>query len=407
DFANNRLYKIDPLAFINAENLKVIYINNNKLQELRFLQTIPSLEEVNASSNFILNLDQYVFTQLRSLKILDISSNHLQKIDSEAFVNCSNLTELYLENVGLTSLSQINMTKLDKLTKLIIRNNKILKLENESFEGLTALQLLDLSKNMISHLSSKVFSLAQNLFKITVDENQLSTFDSGILCTNRKIAFLSFQSNKISKVIDTKCPGDYTRIEGINLNNNRLDDGFAALLKRTAVLKFLSELNIGSNQITKFPEEITRLTKISLRAINIGYNRVDRKTITNFIEGLYYFNYLACLQTPVPLICKFYSIDLSGSYLTKLNHGSFADIHDSLGALYLSDNHLVQLDVADLFNVTNNVLQNLYLANNKLKTITTRKKYQMNNLLLLSLVDNPLVQITASSFYLTPELKEM
>ncbi|EDV19375.1 uncharacterized protein TRIADDRAFT_62194 [Trichoplax adhaerens] len=170
DFANNRLYKIDPLAFINAENLKVIYINNNKLQELRFLQTIPSLEEV------------------------------------------------YLENVGLTSLSQINMTKLDKLTKLIIRNNKILKLENESFEGLTALQLLDLSKNMISHLSSKVFSLAQNLFKI------------------------SFQSNKISKVIDTKCPGDYTRIEGINLNNNRLDDGFAALLKRTAVLKFLSEL---------------------------------------------------------------------------------------------------------------------------------------------------------------------
>ncbi|EDV19373.1 uncharacterized protein TRIADDRAFT_62192 [Trichoplax adhaerens] len=337
---------------------------------------------------------------------------------------------MYINNNGIKNLDFLKFVP--SLEKLILRNNEITDLQRRNFEGLRELRLLDLSKNGISYIPNDTFVPLKNLTTLLFDDNRLTEFDASIICENTNIKELSFQSNQIHTMVDKSCIGGYKRLNIINFNNNSLDDRFSRALNaiKSEVLINLYDLNIGRNKIAHFPEVLLRATKSNLRFINIGFNKIGRIDVTKIISGFQYFNYIEC-KTNKRRICRYYSLNIAGSNLSYLESGTFAHIQDSMGALNLNDNKLKRLDISDLVNITNDILKHLHLANNYLTTITTKNNIQLkalshlqvdNNgikilrsncffgytkLYSVSLIKNPLVQVSTASFLITPKLKQV
>ncbi|RDD36630.1 Insulin-like growth factor-binding protein complex acid labile subunit [Trichoplax sp. H2] len=389
DISSNRLHQIEDGSFINAKNLKTLYINDNDIRNIAFTKDIWSLENLYASSNKLEELSGVVFSSLVHLKVLDLSTNNFKTIDSEALTSLKSLEELYLEDIGLKSLSRINFAELNLLKKLILGNNDIEAIFQHQFSGLNDLQVLDLSKNLIIKVPDDTLQNMISLQTLYLNENKLSEFDAHIICSNRDIYHLlqyhnlnqlnfstyeelnimiyflesfvlfikvtkgllpkavvpvykSLQSNQIRKVIDRRCLGGYTNLRKLNMNNNLLDDTFDQSLKSADLFQYLDDLNIG-------------------------YNKIASRIVVKILKSFQPFNDKLCGETS-SIGCRPYS-------------------------MYLNDNNLTRIDVYDLFNVTNDKLQELHLANNELTTISTKRKYKLQALIVLNLRGNKITTV--------------
>ncbi|MDF2543049.1 MAG: leucine-rich repeat protein [Herbinix sp.] len=200
----------DITVIEQLKNLRVLYLQRNKISNLDPLKKLTKLELLSLNGNQIVSIK--ALSSLTNLKELYLRENKIESITS-----LSKLTKLEILEIGVNSIIKIDALKnLKKLQLLGLDNNKITDIQ--ALKGLVALDTLYLQRNSIS--------------------------DIGALAGLSKIRLLSLNGNKL---YDLKPLTKLTSLEKLYLKDNKIKTITA--LKGLINLK---ELYLSGNQITDY-----------------------------------------------------------------------------------------------------------------------------------------------------------
>jgi Leucine-rich repeat (LRR) protein len=184
--------EIDPDAFVNLENLKLLDLSQNKLLQCTF--KIPdSLENLNLSNNQI-KVKQGVFSAsnvaLRKLIQLDLSNNDIKSLPAGCFSGLVSLKYLSLAKNELNNVSEHAFEGLVNLRHLDLSRTEIRKIRSGLFSATNYLKRLDLRYNSIELVEEDAFSKFRTIPDVLLNENEHHyLFDSFL---NRKLINLMF-----------------------------------------------------------------------------------------------------------------------------------------------------------------------------------------------------------------------
>lgn len=144
-----KIDRLEPLAFRNAGNLKVLNLGYSRIKELEndTFAGARKLEEVFLWGNEISYVDENAFRGLTNLRILELDKNKIVELRSKTFRDLINLKQL-----GLTS-------------------NQLEYLPKDLFEQNQKLEVLYLGKNRLQSIHYKMFSNLKNLWILFLDHN--------------------------------------------------------------------------------------------------------------------------------------------------------------------------------------------------------------------------------------------
>lgn len=209
DMSYNGLRQIDSNAFSSFnKTLKELLLQNNELNSynLKFVQNLPTLTELNLDFNLINKLDNFMFSKSASLESLTMQGNSIQFDDDSKFV----------------------------------------------FQGLSGLQRLNLARNTIKYLPNGLFKSFSSLSNLIMDKNNLNEFDKldsltfdGIQST---LVNISLQFNKL-KSNGLVCLSKFNRLERVKLGFNQLEELDMNIFKN--VFDKLTNLDVQNNKISK------------------------------------------------------------------------------------------------------------------------------------------------------------
>jgi protein phosphatase 1 regulatory subunit 7 len=218
NLASNRIEEIIP---VSIKNLEKLFLDRNRIVEIKNLDELQELEFLNLSHNHITEING--LNSLINLKSLNLSFN-----------NISSITGLgRLEKLQILHLSNNNIEKIRGLDKLIdlkvltLSNNKIERIEN--LDKLVNLKKLEISENRIQRISGLDHQL--HLQELFLDRNQVKKIE-GVDNLGRLI-ILFLEKNEI----ETFKLDDICHLKSLNfiyLNENPLNPESRALyLKKT------------------------------------------------------------------------------------------------------------------------------------------------------------------------------
>lgn len=154
DGSYNGSTKIDSFE-ANKSNLKILYLENNKLTELPEMKGLSSLETLSLANNEFAEYPTQL-SQLAKLKVLSLSGNKLTEIESMA--SNTALTTLYLNYNELTSLPG-GIEALGLLSEVSISHNKIEEI-SESISLLQSLERFDISFNLLTDIPENISEIS-------------------------------------------------------------------------------------------------------------------------------------------------------------------------------------------------------------------------------------------------------
>ena len=181
-YLRNKGYsRIAPGTFSNnLLNLRVLYLNNNRISELlpNTFNNLPALHELYLNNNQINVLPPNTFGFLPKLRFLYLNNNQISVLNQDVFNNMDGLLQLYLNNNQISTLPQGVFNNLSKLRELFLNNNQINILQKGVFNNLSKLQELFLNNNQIHSIGSTFGELhlglqnnLPNLFKLHLNNN--------------------------------------------------------------------------------------------------------------------------------------------------------------------------------------------------------------------------------------------
>lgn len=152
---------IEALSSLTA--LKVLYVDDNSINDLTAVGKMASLEELYICRNAVTSLS--ALSDLKALRILDVSLNSLDSISPLG--QCTTLSELNLSENKLTDIKAIG--SLVNLTVLKAAKNSIEDVEG--IEKCTKLQVFDLSNNKLTDISG--LAEIATLTEVNIDYNDV------------------------------------------------------------------------------------------------------------------------------------------------------------------------------------------------------------------------------------------
>ena len=179
--ANNKINEIEPIAFGNLLNLKVLDISGNKLdghqiKEEQF-KILGRLNNLSLSGNPLHFIGKYTFNfmELPLLKILDLSHCDVSVIEKEA-IALTNLVKLDLSWNFLRTFYKDSLKMMSSLEVLDLSHNKIRILD--ALPGLPEIRILNFDYNMINNVSIRdaVWFQADSLKELYMRGNNLIRF---------------------------------------------------------------------------------------------------------------------------------------------------------------------------------------------------------------------------------------
>ena len=252
------------------KHLNALYLSNNQINNIEFLEDLTGLQYLDLSSNQIRDIS--TLQKLDGLKILDLSKN--------SFNDITYLKKLIdLQSLNLSDnriVNHNNLVDLINLRSLYLRNNHI---SNILFlEKILHLENLYLSDNKISDIS--FLGKLTELRTLIMSHNKI--IDSSPLknITNLKILNLSY-----NKILDYRFLEKMPDLQELYLRNNKINN--IVFLKK---LKGLQILDLRLNQIQLFPEDLfnslTHLRRLDLYGNPI--QNIPQEVFNNrFSNGLY------------------------------------------------------------------------------------------------------------------------
>ncbi|XP_031563332.1 protein phosphatase 1 regulatory subunit 7-like [Actinia tenebrosa] len=142
---SNLLSSIDHREIGCCGQLAVLDISNNRLTDISAINSLTTLEELDAAANQLTKIP--VVSRCRHLQELDLSRNQIH--DLSGLQGLVNLNILHLENNQVTSFNSVG--KLRNLQELYVSHNRVSSLKdiNQQFPSL---EVLNVCHNLIASL---------------------------------------------------------------------------------------------------------------------------------------------------------------------------------------------------------------------------------------------------------------
>lgn len=176
NFDNNLLVNID--CFASLSGLQHLSVNNNKLERLLsydgslndfkpLKSFLPNLEELFMGYNNISRISDLGLHRLYQLKILYLQGNRIMKVDG--LEQMTNLIELVLDKNQIKAIDNLSFISLINLKELHIKENRLKSLAN--FDCMPNLQILYLTGNRIHEMSEIEKMKLPSILEISLANN--------------------------------------------------------------------------------------------------------------------------------------------------------------------------------------------------------------------------------------------
>lgn len=316
-FYNHYVYGKDvTLTLYNLPKLKTLVFHSNltHITDIKGLDTITSLEELNFKENQLTKIEG--LETLTNLKSLNLNMNRIEKLEG-----LSNLINLEYLSIGHNNLKIIEgLSTLTKLKELNVWGNKITD--------------IDASTSL------------PNLNKLNLEGNLLTNID--VIQAFKNLEELYLTSNKI---IDAKCLQKLKNLEKLELSANQLKGDISYLQSLTS----LKTLKLGSYQINNF--SAFQNFSAPINELNLSNTGMTITDIQYIASNEFFQNNLITLS----LMSNDFK-NLNFSFLSKLRN---------LDRLYIMRNNLSHIEGLEKTRVW------IYLSHNCLPLTEAYKAYQL------------------------------
>lgn len=199
DLSKNKIEEVQEKALVEMSQLKYLNLSGNIIESFydkTFNMHTSVLEELDVSYNRLRKLGDEL-NELPELKILHLQYNYLTNISDEAFKNVKKLTYLNLQHNLLTSVGS-SLQGLDSLVTLDLSYNYFLKLSTNDVIGLISIVNFNISHNELTSLEHNCFSEAKQLKTIDFSFNNVKmSIGEDMFVNNSELSYVNFYNNKI------------------------------------------------------------------------------------------------------------------------------------------------------------------------------------------------------------------
>lgn len=299
NLSSNFIVEIEDEA-LTETNLVVVDLRRNRLNNTRFVATLPStLLSLRLSDNCINELLPDVFSRFPELSTVDFAGNDITVIKRESLRGLHSAKDLNLSKNKIEKIEAGAFRNLSTLSNLNLANNKLTSLDKGVLDGLYFLKYLDLSSNNIQKITHDSFrglmgaggqSLSYKLFGVAeiVTFRRTQEYRPYLNCYEKKridnetsgssvLLSLSLQNNSLSQINGDEFVA-LDQLELLDLSSNRIskiEKGFAKYLGNVTEL-ILSDNPIVSLEngalfgLRKRYRSIVRLNNVQLRLLQGG-----------------------------------------------------------------------------------------------------------------------------------------
>ncbi|XP_062297135.1 toll-like receptor 13 [Scomber scombrus] len=351
--------KRNVTALINVSctipTLTTLKLQNNNLNSSDLFQACINLTEIDLAENQIKNVSDKSFRTLRGLMILslrknklsavpsvirtiptlvelDLSSNLISALDCHDFANMTRLKELSLKNNTITELKECLFKDLIRLQVLRLQTNKITKLNSAFSKHLPYLERLHLNGNQLDCIKEGYFKGLQGLKNLSLYENKITRLGKNSFIGMKNLTDMLLQYNKITdKGIHKSSFKDLINLRTLDLRENLIFYGASSALRDPpfSLLSRLESLSLLSQHHRKKSPGLP--CNILEGLTNLLYFNIRNTELLSLRVGM--FNYTPQLQ----------HLDISSNDLSDVSPDLFAPIQN-LTTLYISRTNLLSLD---------------------------------------------------------------
>lgn len=410
DLSNVGLRTVQPELFSKSPNLKLIYLKNNKINELTegTFNNLRNLTTVDLSYNNIMTIKAGTFVNAMNIRFLSLKGNQLSAFRGEIFNTGTGLEEIDISDNQISYLFPTSFRIHPRLNRLVASNNKFSFFPASTIAGLQFLEHIDLSNNQLKTVEELDFARLPRLRQLILSRNNLETISEMAFHNSSQLQYLDLSMNKLERLGERTFEG-LARIEFMSLDHNQLSELPETLFERsrlqmleniilshnkfeTAPLKslqrqyfFVSYVDLSHNQIQEIPSGDSIM--VNIKKLDLSYNPINAESVKNILSEPKTVRELNLAGTGIKEI-----LSLETPFLQSLN---------------LSDNLLTSIDDTIFERAT--LLENLNLSSNKLKNLKVLSKIwpKLPSLQVLDVSNNSFEVIAQGDFDSLEMLREL
>ncbi|XP_028399982.1 uncharacterized protein LOC114523303 [Dendronephthya gigantea] len=395
-FRNTSLTKLHLDAMSGT---RIQYVPSAMLEKTR----LPSVTEIDLSSNRLTFLLNGSFSALDTLNSLRLSNNIIVSAETGAFP--SNIQQIDLANNRFDFRHPDVFANLPSLWYLSLYSNRITFIPKNAFDGLTNLQTLYLSSNTIGRILKSSFKDLKKLSTLGINNNRISYIEEGTFTSLDRPRYVSFDfSSNHLILLPAERDFDGLTISYFYAHNNRL----TRIRSRTFS-------NVACSRHTPSEYHIERWTFYNNDIVEIeeeSFVNITGSCTIEFSQGTTNTNPLKNMESRAFHNVKANTITLSSLELTTLRTETFKNVKlasrdlkldrnsiktierfafDVLDARYLNLEYNKIKDISAQIFGSGSKLQYLHLHNNEIKSLSGDSFLGLNLIYDLKLFKNKLV----------------
>ncbi|KAJ1133139.1 hypothetical protein NDU88_011436 [Pleurodeles waltl] len=395
-----------------------VRLHGNNLSDLcKYLRSAP-LQKLSLRSNSIRKLSNETFVHCPVIKSFDLSRNKLKRLGCLEFVHRNGLQSLVVQHNLLNALEGCSLSSqlLTSLENLTLSYNRILTVGHNAFSFAPNLTNLNLEFNNIAYLSKHALNGLSKLEILRLDNNLLTDLYEESFASLGNLQHLLLRNNRVA-VIFPNTFMNLHKLQILDLGGNKIcsltNTSFSGLQNLSKLYLDLNEIRAPILQSQVFFFVQTTLRVLDLKANNIAYISI-MKEISPF-ENLQNLKVLK-IQSQQPygikiIPPKFFKglkslqdLYLSNNKILTVSHNVFDDLGE-LRFLDLSDScNGIQNLPAGIFR--NQIqLQTLDLENIGLQSLTNEVFGNLTSLRVLKVMKNALKVVNETAMLGLPKLE--
>ncbi|KAG8237319.1 hypothetical protein J437_LFUL014484 [Ladona fulva] len=353
-----QLEDIHPEAFNLLFNLRVLRLGENSLEPTVLSSLMDSLVSLPLQrldlyrSGFRRHPPLFLLEAIAKTNITELvlAHNQFERLTLSSFPDMPRLRYLDLRGVVTLNVESSSFFRLPNLRVLLLSHNKLARIEPGVLPA--TLTALDLSSNSADRLFPSYFNLGEgsfanntNLTSLNLSFNRLVSLSKGTFLGLDSLEYLSLKNCTLFR-LGAKCFSPLKRLKFLDLQNNRFPS---------------TEITIDS--MSGMP---------NLKVLQLGGCGLEN------IVG-----------SPFAALPSLEYLDISGNALLTLETSVVAPLSSLIG-IDLADNILPPWHTTRLFG-SNTRLRIMFLANNKLSTLTSEMLNDFSRLNRIDLSGNPFI----------------
>lgn len=170
---------------------------NNKDYFKKFSLGISNMTEIFLNNSKLYSIEDFVFKELKYLKILNLANNTISKINENTFQGLTNLLELNLNQNYIDEIYEDVFKCLTSLLTLKLNSNNLKTIKGNTFDGLINLKDLVLADNMIDSFENNAFNSLVKLRNLDLSDNYIKNIKSNFGKNLRFLETLNLKNNGI------------------------------------------------------------------------------------------------------------------------------------------------------------------------------------------------------------------